>query len=104
MLPVNRQVMHLKNSCNGQVVQIRQLTKDRTYPVLTARRLSAPYEHTVMFTLSTEGDILLRIYLPRRYANDIDNDETGSINQGRINYKLMYLGMAGQAYLQKLIL
>ena len=61
MLPVNRLVMHFKNLCNAQVVQIPQLTKDLPYPVVAARRVSAAYGHTVMFTLRTEGDILLRI-------------------------------------------
>ena len=98
MLPINRLVMHFKNLCNGQFVQIPQLTKDRPYPVVGARRLSTPYRHTVIFTLRTGADILLRIYLPRRFANDIDEDDIGDINQGRINYKLVYLGMAGQAY------
>jgi len=83
MLPVNRLLMHYKNLCNGQVVQIPQLTKDRPYPEVASRRVSAPYGHTVMFTLSTEVDILVRIYLLRRYANDINDDDIGAINQGR---------------------
>ena len=69
-----------------------------------ARRFSAAYGHTVMFILRTEDDILLMIYVPRRYANNIDNDDIDAINQGRINYKLVYLGMAGQAYLLNLTL
>ena len=72
--------------------------------MVAARRVSAAYGHTVMFTLLTEGDILLRIYLPRRYANNIDNDDIDAINQGRINYKLVHLGMAGPAYLLNLTL
>ena len=85
MLPINRLVMHFKNLCNGQVVQIPQLNKDRPYPVVGNRRVSAPYGHTVMFTLRTEDDSVLRICLSRRYANDVDEDDIGAINQGRIN-------------------
>jgi len=96
--------MHFKNLCKGQVVQITQLTKNRPYTVVSARRVSTSYGHTVMFNLRTEGDILIRIYLPRRYANYIDDDDIGAINQGRINYKLVYLGMAGQAYMLNLVL
>ena len=73
MLPVDRLSLHFKNLSNGQVVQIPQSTKDRSYPVVGARRVTAPYGHTIMFTLRTEGDILLRICLPKRYANDIDD-------------------------------
>jgi hypothetical protein len=51
-----------------------------------ARRVSAAYGHTVMFILRTEDDILLMIYFPRRYANNIDNDDIDAINKGRINY------------------
>jgi len=57
MLPVNQRFVQFKNLCNGQVVQIPQLTKDRPYPVLGARSVSAPYGPTVIFTLRTEGDI-----------------------------------------------
>ena len=85
-------------------VQIPQLTKDLPYPVVAARRISMAYGHTSMFTLRTEGELLLRIYLLRRYANNMDNDDIDAINQARINYKLVYLGMAGQAYLLNLVL
>jgi hypothetical protein len=91
MLPVNRLVMHFKNLCNGEVGQIPQLNKDRPFPVVAARRISAPYGDTVIFTQSTEGDIHVRIYFRVRYANDIDDDDIGPINQCRINYKLLYL-------------
>jgi len=104
MLPVDRLARHFKNLCNGQVVQIPQLVRDRPYPVVGARRVSAPYGHTVMFTLRSEGDILIRINLPRRYAIDIDEDDIEDINQGRKQYKLVYLGMAGPAYLLNLFL
>ena len=104
MFPANRLTAHFRNLCNDRVVQIPQLTKDLPYPVVGARRVSATYGQTVMFTLRTEGDILLKIYLPRRYSTDIDNDDIDAINQGRINYKLIYLGMAGQSYLLNLVL
>jgi hypothetical protein len=57
-----------------------------------------------MFTLRSEGDILIRIYLPRRYATDIDEDDIQDINQGRKQYKLVYFGMARPAYLLNLSL
>jgi len=104
MFPANRLTAHFRNLCNGQVVQTPQLNKDLPYPVVDARSVSATYGQTVMFTLRTVGDILLIIYLPRRYTNDIDSDDIDAINQGRINYKLVYLGMAGQSYLLNLTL
>ena len=72
--------------------------------MVAGRTVSASYGHTVIFTLRTEGDIHIGKYLPRRYANDIDEDDIGAINQVRINYKLVYLGMVGHAYLLNLIL
>ena len=104
MFLANWLTAHFRNLCNSLVVQIPQLTKDLPYPVLGARRVSATYGQTVMITLRTEGDILLKIYLPRRYSTDIDNDDIDAINQGRINYKLIYLGMAGQSYFLNLVL
>ena len=82
MLPVDRLAQHFKNLCNGQVVKIPQLVRDRPYSVVGARRVSAPYGHTVIFTLRSEGDILIRIYLPRRYANEIDEDDIKTSTRG----------------------
>jgi len=104
MFPANRLTAHFRNLCNGQVVQIPQLTMDLPYHVVGDRRVSATYGQTVMFTLRTEGDILLRIYLPQRNATDIENVDIDAINQGRINYKLIYLRMAVQSYLLNLVL
>jgi len=84
MVPVNRLAMHFKNLCNGQVVQIPQLTKELPYPVVGARKVSAAYGHTVMFTLRKEDDILLRIYLPRRYATSTATTLMQSTSGGSI--------------------
>ena len=68
------------------------------------RRFTAPYGNTVMFILRAEGDILYRIYLPKMYASNIDDDDIRDICLGRKQYRLIYLVMAGPAYLLNLVL
>ena len=106
MLPVNRLVLAFQNLIIGQVIQMPQLTKDRPYVVVGTRRVHGQYGPTVLFTLRSEDDdnINLIIYLPRRYAEVVADDDIDDINQGRRMYKLIYLGMSGPAYLLSLVL
>ena len=106
MFPVNRLVLAFRKLSTGQVDQIPQLTKDPPYPVVGVRRFHGQYGPTVLFTLSSEEDdnIILRIYLPRRYDDCVDNVDIDDINLGRKWYKLVYLGMSGPAYLLSLVL
>ena len=106
MFPVNRLMLGFRNISTGQVVQIPQLSKDRPYLVVAARRVSGQYGPTVLLSLRSEEDdtILLKVLLPLRYANVFEDEDIDDINQGRKGYNLIYLGMSGPAYLLSLIL
>jgi len=84
---------------NGHIIQVPQLTRDHPYTVVGARRVNGQYGSTVSFTLRSEGDIILKVYLPRRYGKLIDEMDIEDINMGRKMYKLIFMGMSGPAYL-----
>ena len=88
-----------KNIASGPVVQLHTLEQNRPYPVLFARRLNTQYGSTVFLTLQTGDNVNVKIYLPKRYADVIEVDHIEEINTGSKNYKLLYLGKAGSAYI-----
>jgi len=102
--PVNGLLLDFTNLNNEQIVKIPQLTRDRPYPVVKARRVTGQYGSTILLTLISEGDVHLKVYLPKRYADLFDDVDVEEINLGRKQYKLVYIGMAGQAYLLNLTL
>jgi len=104
MFPVDRLVSQFQNVCSGRVMQISQLTKNQPYPVVGARIVSGQYGLSVILSLHTAGDVLIRVYLPKRYSECFDEEDCYAINQGSKKYTLEYLGVAGQAYLLKLTL
>ena len=102
MLPVDRLAQHFHNLCNGQIVQIPDGQRPSVNGGGGAQLLRRT--DTVMFTLRGEGNILCRVYLPKRYATNIDEDDIQDICQGGKQYKLVYFGIAGQAYSLNLFL
>ena len=97
MLPVdNHLALAFRNISSGQVVQIHSLTQHHSYPVVNARRVTTQYGPTVLLTFRTDTNINIQIYLPRRYADVVD-DDINDINTGK-NYNLIYIGKTGSAY------
>ena len=78
---------------------LHTLEQNRHYPVLFACRLNTQYGSAVLLTLQTGENVNVKIYLPKRYADLIEDDHIEEINTGRKNYKLLYLGKAGSAYI-----
>jgi len=88
-----------RNIASGLVVQIRTLEVNKHYPVLFARRLTKRYGSAVQLTLQSEEDLNIKIYLPKRYADAVDDTDIEDINLGRKTYKLIYKGRTGSAYI-----
>jgi len=82
---------------SGQVVQLHTLEQNRPYPVVYCRSLVTQYGSTVQLTLQTDSAINIKIYLPKRYADVVDDDHIEEINTGK--HKLIYKGKAGSAYI-----
>jgi len=89
MLPgaADRLLLAFTNLNNGHVIQVPQLTRDHPNPVVRARRVNGQYVSTVLFTLRSEDQINLKVYLPRRYGDLVDNMDMEDINMGRKLYK-----------------
>jgi len=85
------QQFHLVAS--GQVVQLNTLDINKPYPVLYARRLNTQFGSTVLVTLQSDEGVNVKIYLPKRYSEVIED-----INTGRKHNKLIYRGRTGSAY------
>ena len=89
---------------SGQVVSIHTLEIDRPYPVLFARRWHSQYGPTVLLTLRAEENINVKIYLPKRYADGFDDQDIENINTNKKQYKFIYKGRSGSAYVLNMIL
>ena len=84
-----------RNIASGRFVQIHTLEQNRLYSVVFARRLETQYGSTVLLTLQAQPDCNIKINLPKRYADVVDDDHIDEINQGGVQYKLIYIGKAG---------
>ena len=80
-------------------MQLHTLEQNRPYPVVFARRLNTQYGSTVLLTQQIGKNINVKIHLPKRYADVIEDVHIEIINSGRKNYKLLYFGKAGSAYI-----
>jgi len=57
-----------------------------------ARRLT-----TVLLTLQAEENVNIKIYLPKRYAEEFDEQDIEDINTGTKTYTLINKGRSGSA-------
>ena len=76
--PIYRLLLGFTNLNNEHIVKIPQPTRDRPYPVVKARRVTGQYGSTILLTLISEGDVHLKVYLHKGYANlfdDVDMEE-----------------------------
>ena len=95
---------HFFNIASGQVVSIHTLEIDRPYPVLFARRWHGQYGPTVLLTLRAEENVNVKVYLPKRYADGFDDQDIEDINTAKKQYKFIYKGRSGVAYVLNMVL
>ena len=82
---------HFRSIATGQNVRIHTLEINKPYQVLFARRLTTTYGPTVELTLKTESEINSKIFLPKRYAEIINDDSIEDINNGK-KYIIYFIG------------
>jgi len=90
---------HFRSVATGQNVRIHTLEINKPYQVLFARRLTTKYGPTVELTLKTDGEINAKIFLPKRYAEIMNDDSIEDINNGKKMYNFLYRGKAGFSYI-----
>ena len=102
MLPgtVNHLLQAFQNLSSSQVVHIDTLIRDHPYPVV-AGRVTTRFGPTVQLKLRTNSDINVKIYLPKQYAEVIDDDD---MNLGMKSYKLIYVGFSGLVFVLNMTL
>ena len=86
MLPgyANQLLLAFKYYTMGQVVHIRSLTKNHTYPVVGAHRVTGRNGRpAIVLNLQSDYVVTLQIYLPRVYIKCIDDTDINHINLGR---------------------
>ena len=75
------------------------MEQNRPYPVVFARPLVRQYGSTVQLIPQIDSAYNIKRHLPKRYGDVVDDDNIEEINMGRKNYKLIYKGKAGSAYI-----
>ena len=83
---------------SGEIVRLDTLEIDRGYPVLFARRLTTQYGETVLLTLQKEGEQNVRVYMPNRYAECLEDTDIEEINNSVKQYKLFNRDKQGSAF------
>jgi hypothetical protein len=73
------------------VFRIDQMEPERYYTIKHAERVTEPLGPTVMMIIEDRGKDHL-IYLPRRYARDVNDEDIAMINNARVWWSVMYRG------------
>jgi len=95
---------HFQAIASGSIVRIESPEVDKAYPVTYTRRMITQYGPTVQLTLRNDGDDNVKVYLPKRYAEVFTDTDIEDINNSVKNYRLVYRGKNGQAYILNMVL
>jgi len=74
-------------------VNISTLTLNRPYPFVCARRITTRFGSTVLLSIRDTDEQLVQIFLPRRYASVVSDEDIAKINFRSIYLNLVYKGM-----------
>jgi len=86
-------------SCD--VVHISTLKVDQTYPIVKAERVKTRYGETVLLSIRDPQNLggkdlspaLLKVFLPKRYATVITDEDISSINGELMHWNLISKGV-----------
>jgi hypothetical protein len=73
------------------VLKINQMVKDRCYPIVFAERVTTHLGQTVQLVIEDSGAHFL-IYLPKRYARVVSDEDMEQINSDQIWWTIVYKG------------
>lgn len=80
----------IANAC--QTIKIDTLDLDRPYTITRAERVSTKYGATVVVCLAVTPTDLVKVFLPRRYANLFTDLDICNINDATTSLRLIYNG------------
>ena len=74
-------------------VNISTSILNRPYPIVRAKRITTKFGSTVMLSIRDTDEQLLQIFLPKRYASAVSDDDISKINSRSIHLNLVYKGL-----------
>jgi formylmethanofuran dehydrogenase subunit D len=78
------------NACTS--VKIGALEVDSKYPIFSVERVTTRYGSTVLMVLRDSTMSMIRVFLPRRYASIITDDDIEQINSHTVPLYVVYKG------------
>ena len=79
------------------MLPISELTVGSNYPIEVARHVNTRFGATILFSLRTEEQTLVKVFLPRRYSGAFTDEALDAINNGTLFLHLIYEGKCGQS-------
>ena len=74
-------------------VNISSLILNRPYPIVRAKRITTKFGSTVLLSIRHTDEQLVQIFLPKRYASVVSDEDIAKINSRSIYLNLVYKGM-----------
>jgi len=74
-------------------VNISSLILNKSYPFVHAKRINTKYGPTVLLSIRDFDDKFVDIFLPKRYANIMNNENLENINSRSVHLNLVYKGL-----------
>jgi len=74
-------------------VNIGSLILNRPYPIVRAKRITTKFGSTVLLSIRDTDELLVQIFLPKRYASVVSDEDIAKINSRSIYLHLVYKGM-----------
>jgi hypothetical protein len=78
-------------SCTS--INISSLILNRPYPIVRAKRVTTKFGSTVVLSLRDADEELIQIFLPKRYASVVSDDDISNINSRTKYINLVYKGI-----------
>jgi hypothetical protein len=74
-------------------VNISSLILKRLYPIVHANRINTKYGPTVLLSIRDVDENVVDIFLPKRYANVVTDEDLENINSRSVYLNLVYKGL-----------
>jgi len=74
-------------------VNISSLILNRPYPIVRAKRINTKYGPTVLPSIRDVDEKLVDIFLPKRYANVVSDEDLEKINSRSVYLNLVHKGL-----------
>ena len=87
-----------------QSVNINSLDRDKTYPIVRAKRITSEFGPTVLLAVRESESTTVQIFLPKGYSAVVLNDDIEKINNKVVSLSLINMGICEKArsYLLKI--